>query len=72
MRNTTTIMNAKCRVGQSTLVLALTGNRATYHDADAQVSVSHLLTHRPQLAESLPCYLQPATGVGDQDDWRFG
>jgi hypothetical protein len=61
MRNTTTIMNAKCRVGQSTLVLALTGNPATYH-----------LTHRPQLSESLPCYLQPANGVGDPDDWRFG
>jgi hypothetical protein len=50
MRNTTTIMNAKYRVGQSILVLALTGNRATDHDVDAQVSVSHLLTHRRELA----------------------
>ena len=56
MRNTITVMNAKGGVGKSTLVLALAETLATYHgksilviDADAQASVSHLLTRQPRL-----------------------
>jgi chromosome partitioning protein len=56
MRNTITVMNAKGGVGKSTLVLALAETLSTYHgksilviDADAQASVSHLLTRQPQL-----------------------
>jgi chromosome partitioning protein len=56
MRNTIAIMNTMGGMGKSTLVLALAETLATYHDksilvidADAQASVSHLLTRRPQL-----------------------
>ena len=56
MRNTITVMNAKGGVGKSTLVFALAETLSTYHgksilviDADAQASVSHLLTRQPQL-----------------------
>src|SRR5262245_57998032 len=56
MRNTITVMNAKGGVGKSTLVFALAETLSTYHgksilviDADAQASISHLLTRQPQL-----------------------
>ena len=56
MRNAITVMNAKGAVGKSTLVLALAETLSIYHgkgilviDADAQASVSHLLTRQPQL-----------------------
>jgi chromosome partitioning protein len=56
MRNTITVMNAKGGVGKSTLVLALAETLSAYHgksvlviDADAQASVSHLLSRQPQL-----------------------
>ena len=56
MRNTITVMNAKGGVGKSTLVLALAETLSAYHgkkvlviDADAQASVSHMLTRQAQL-----------------------
>jgi chromosome partitioning protein len=56
MRNTITITNTMGGMGKSTLVIALAETLATYHDksilvidADAQASVSHLLTRQPQL-----------------------
>jgi len=56
MRNTITMMNTMGGKGKSTLLLALAETLATYHDksilvidADGQGSVSHLLTHQPQL-----------------------
>ena len=56
MRNTITMMNTMGGMGKSTLLLALAETLATYHDksilvidADGQGSVSHLLTHQPQL-----------------------
>ena len=56
MRNTITMMNTMGGMGKSTLVLALAETLATYHDkrilvidADAQASISHILTHQPQL-----------------------
>ena len=54
--NTITVMNAKGGVGKSTLVLALAETLSAYHgkkvlviDADAQASVSHMLTRQAQL-----------------------
>src|SRR5215471_16803496 len=56
MRNTITMMNTMGGMGKSTLLLALAETLATYHDksilvidADGQGSISHLLTHQPQL-----------------------
>jgi chromosome partitioning protein len=56
MHNTITMMNTMGGMGKSTLLLALAETLAIYHDksilvidADAQASVSHLLTCQPQL-----------------------
>jgi chromosome partitioning protein len=56
MRNTITVMNAKGGVGKSTLVLALaetlandTGKKILVIDADAQASISHMLTRPEEL-----------------------
>src|SRR5262245_19675808 len=56
MHKTISVMNAKGGVGKSTLVLALAETLSAHHgkrvlviDADAQASISHLLTRQAQL-----------------------
>jgi chromosome partitioning protein len=83
MRNTITMMNTMGGKGKSTLLLALAETLATYHDksilvidADGQGSVSHLLTHQPQLeaAESggrtIVDYLVGAVLKETMTNWR--
>jgi len=83
MRNTITMMNTMGGKGKSTLLLALAETLATYHDksilvidADAQGSVSHLLTHQPQLeaaqsgGRTIVDYLMGAVLKETMTNWR--
>src|SRR5215470_18161478 len=83
MRNTITMMNTMGGMGKSTLLLALAETLAIYHDksilvidADAQASVSHLLTRQPQLeavqssGRTIVDYLLGAVLKETTTDWR--
>ena len=83
MHNTITMMNTMGGMGKSTLLLALAETLAIYHDksilvidADAQASVSHLLTHQPQLeaaqsgGRTIVDYLLGAVLKETTTDWR--
>jgi chromosome partitioning protein len=83
MRNTITMMNTMGGKGKSTLLLALAETLATYHDksilvidADGQGSVSHLLTHQPQLeaaqsgGRTIVDYLVGAVLKETMTNWR--
>ena len=83
MHNTITMMNTMGGMGKSTLLLALAETLAIYHDksilvidADAQASVSHLLTRQSQLeavqssGRTIVDYLLGAVLKETTTDWR--